>query len=124
MLWHTKLEIHDMEKSDTDDENVDQFDVTQEDGSTLDPQISVNALTGIAIFKMIRVTGYYKKKPLHILIDSGSTHNFLDEEAAKKLGCHITNIPTLSVVVADGAGVAITSSVKQFPWTIQNTGFT
>lgn len=113
-----------MEMSDTDDENVDQFNVTQEDGSTSDPEISVNALTGIASFKMIRVTGYYKNKPLHILIDSGSTHNFLDEEAAKKLGCHITNIPTLSVVVADGAGVAITSSVKQFPWTIQNTGFT
>ena len=46
--------------SDTDEEIVDQFDNTHEDGSTsLDPQILVNALTGIASSKTMRVTGYY-----------------------------------------------------------------
>jgi len=65
-----------MEISDTNDKNVDQFDVTEEDRSTLEPQISVS--TGIASLKTMRVTGYYKKKPLHVLIDSGNIHNFLD----------------------------------------------
>jgi len=51
----------------------------------------------------MRVIGYYQKKPLHILIDSGSTHNFLDEGVAKKLGCLITDIPILSVAVTDRA---------------------
>ena len=59
-LTHKKLEIHVLEVSDTEEEIVDQFDNTQEDGSTsLDPQISVNALTGITSFKTMRVTGYY-----------------------------------------------------------------
>jgi len=89
----------------------------------LDPQISVNALTGIASYKTMRVMSSYKKKPLHILIDSRSTHNFLDEEVAKKLGCPITHIPTLSVAVADGARVTITSIVKQFSWSLHNTEF-
>jgi len=62
----------------------------------------------------MRVTGYYRKKPLHILIDNGSTHNFLDEAVAQKLGCLITRILTLSVAVADGARVTINSVVEQF----------
>ena len=43
---------------------------------------------------------------------------------AKKLGCLITDIPILSVAVADGARVNITSTIKQFSWILQNTGFT
>jgi len=123
-LTHKKLEIHVMEVSDIEEETIDQFDKTQEDGGTsLDPQISVNALTDIASFKTMRVTCCYKKKPLHILIDSRNTHNFLDEGVAKKLCCLITDIPILSVAVADGARVSITSTVKQFSWILQNTGF-
>ena len=48
----------------------------------------------------------------------------MDEGVAKKLGCLITDIPILSVAVADGARVNITSTVKQFSWILQNIGFT
>lgn len=40
----------------------------------------------------------YDKKLLHILLDSGSTHNFLDLELAKKLGCKPLLYPSLQVV--------------------------
>ncbi|KAM3319415.1 hypothetical protein P3S67_006615 [Capsicum chacoense] len=34
------------------------------------------------------VTGYYKERPLKILIGfGGSTHNFIKESLADKLGC-------------------------------------
>ena len=91
--------------------------------SASEPLISVNALTGTTSFRTIRVTGYYKKKPLHILIDSGSTHNFLDAHVAKKLGCRIEVIPSLNVVVVDGNKVQISNVVKSFTWMIQNTSF-
>ena len=39
---------------------------------------------------------------LHILIDGGRIHNFLDPEVAKKLGCELERISLLSVVVASG----------------------
>ncbi|WVZ08838.1 hypothetical protein V8G54_022184 [Vigna mungo] len=104
-LTHKKLEIHVLEVSDNEEEIVDQLvDIQEDDNPSLDPHISVNALTGIATFKTMRVTGYFKKKPLHILIDSGSTHNFLDESVAKNLGYPLTVIPPLSVAVADGPG--------------------
>jgi len=61
----------------------------------------------------MRVTGYFKKRPIHILIDSGNTHNFLDVQLATKMGCLLEEIPPLNVVVADGANVTINSMVKQ-----------
>jgi len=39
--------------------------------------ISVNDLTGVENLRTMRITGYKQKKPLHILIDSGSTHKLL-----------------------------------------------
>lgn len=50
-----------------------------------EPCISLNALTGNSGFHTMRVVGYVGKKPIHILIDSGSTHNFIDEPLATKL---------------------------------------
>jgi len=47
----------------------------------------------------------------------------LHQEVTKKLGYPITHIPTLSMVVVDGAIVTITSVVKQFSWLLHNTEF-
>lgn len=49
--------------------------------------ISLHALTGEQTFQTIRIIGFSKHKRLHILIDFGSTHTFLDIEYAKILGC-------------------------------------
>nr|KYP33317.1 hypothetical protein KK1_045838 [Cajanus cajan] len=125
---HKKLQIHVMELDDTSD-SVDSEEVVDlDDDSTvdicLDPLISVNALTGVTKFNTMRVTGRSRKKPLHILIDSGSTHNFLDVNVAKRLGCKIEDMDSVTVTVADGARVQINTMVKGFSWLIQNTVFT
>ena len=125
-LTHMKLQIHVTEvddNSDSEREDVVSEELAVSSGS--EPLISVNALTGTTSFRIMRVTGYYrrKKKLLHILIDSGSTHNFLDAHVAKKLGCRIEVIPSLNVVVADGNKVQISNVVKSFTWVIQNTSF-
>jgi len=67
---------------------------------------------------------YYQKKPMHILIDSGSTHNFLDVQVVKNYGCTIEQMQPLNVVVVDGSKISIYSMVKNFKWTIQHTTFT
>ena len=51
----------------------------------IEPCISLNALSGNRGYRTMRVAGYYKDKPIHILIDSGSTHNFLDRDATRIL---------------------------------------
>ncbi|KAK9690943.1 hypothetical protein RND81_09G165300 [Saponaria officinalis] len=65
--------------------------------------ISMNALSGSSGFQTMRVTGYVGKKAIHILIDFGSTHNFLDHKMAVKLGCKLDCIEPQSVTVADGS---------------------
>ncbi|GKD80508.1 reverse transcriptase, partial [Tanacetum coccineum] len=68
----------------------------------LQPQISLNALTGTNNFPTMRVFGTVGKHLVHILVGCGSTHNFLDKNIAKKLGCSIRPTRPLAVTVADG----------------------
>jgi len=72
----------------------------------------------------MRVTGKVKTTPLHILIDSGSTHNFLDLATAKRLHCEIRKIPPLQVVVANGQQLVCTSMCKNFSWSLLAETFT
>lgn len=56
--------------------------------------ISLKALVGIqtlADYNTMRVSGSVKRHKVHILIDSGSTHNFIDIFTAKQLGCEMTD---------------------------------
>lgn len=66
------------------------------------PTISINALSGSTTFNCMRVIGQYGKKKLYILIDSGSTHNFLDLTIAKELGCELEKIKPMRVAAANG----------------------
>nr|GEV22957.1 retrotransposon-related protein [Tanacetum cinerariifolium] len=50
------------------------------------PVISLNAMNGGNTYKTMRVKAYVGKHTMHSLIDSGSTHIFLDLKVAKKLG--------------------------------------
>ncbi|KAA8531158.1 hypothetical protein F0562_005928 [Nyssa sinensis] len=52
-------------------------------------QISVHALSGFLSYKTMRIKEKVKKNRVTILIDSGSTHNFLDPVMAKRTGASI-----------------------------------
>lgn len=58
------------------------------------------------------------KHLLHILIDTGSTHNFLDTKAAKRVGCEMISTSTLQVSVANGQKLLSTHECPQFIWNI------
>uniref|UniRef100_A0A803KXU1 MADS-box domain-containing protein n=1 Tax=Chenopodium quinoa TaxID=63459 RepID=A0A803KXU1_CHEQI len=101
-------------------ESVQDLDSTME---SIDPQISVHALCGNPSFQIMRVTGVCGKSPLHVLIDSGSTHNFLDIDVARRLGCKIDSISPQAVTVADGNHLACQNVCKGFKWSIQGNEF-
>jgi len=87
------------------------------------PHISVNALSGLQGYQIMRVTGTYGKVPLHILLDSGSTYNFLDLIVARKLGCTIEQTPMQSVAVANGNHLQCLHICKGFKWRLHNADF-
>jgi hypothetical protein len=59
----------------------------------LTPMISCNALAGISTPKTLKIEGYIKKKKVIVLIDSGSTHNFIHYKLAKDLNCFVYPAP-------------------------------
>jgi len=76
----------------------------------MEPQVSTNAMNEASGFHTMRINDHVGKKTLHILIDSGSTHNFLDVGFAKKFGCKMEPIAMKVVTIADG----ISSNVNMF----------
>ncbi|GJY98359.1 RNA-directed DNA polymerase like protein, partial [Tanacetum coccineum] len=87
------------------------------------PQISLQAMNGVQNYRTLRVKGTVGKHTIHILVDCGSTHNFVDVAVAKKLGCPIRSICPLAITVGDGYNVATTSKCKQFKWQLQGVTF-
>ncbi|XP_072066694.1 uncharacterized protein [Arachis hypogaea] len=77
-------EVH---ESDTEEE--------EEEGEQQNPQISLNAFEGEFYPETLRVKGTHANKQLLILIDGGSTHNFIKRSIAKKLNLSLTPTPAL-----------------------------
>ncbi|OIT33082.1 hypothetical protein A4A49_61248, partial [Nicotiana attenuata] len=65
-------------------------------------EISIHALNGSLGYRTLQVTGYHAKKALSILIDTGSSHNFIDPELVKHLGCKVQSTKPQLVAAANG----------------------
>ncbi|XP_074303743.1 uncharacterized protein LOC141638224 [Silene latifolia] len=122
-LIHKKPTLFWIETDDQEDSQDDFESLDEEEGLSV-ACISANAITGSTNFQTMRVTGFHNKRPLQILIDSGSTHNFVDEGTATKLGCKIEEITPKAVKVADGKQILVKQICKGFSWKLQNTTFT
>ncbi|XP_019257761.1 PREDICTED: uncharacterized protein LOC109235975 [Nicotiana attenuata] len=85
--------------------------------------ISLNALNRVTDFHTLRVTGYTEKGPVSVLIDTGSTHNFLDSEVTKLFGCQVQRVNPKLVSVADGGTLYAAELCKGLIWMLQGTTF-
>jgi len=121
-LVHKKTQLFRM---DVDEEFEDAVEVLSDDDHEQKPmpQISVNAVSGISGYKTMGVKGTVDKRDLFILIDSGSTHNFIDSTVAAKLGCHVESAGLTKVAVADGRKLNVDGQIKGFTWKLQSTTF-
>jgi hypothetical protein len=62
-------------------------------------------LTRISTPQTLKIKGYIKKKKVIVLIDSGSTHNFIHYKLAKDLNCFVYPAPEFQVMIADGGTI-------------------
>ena len=67
--------------------------------------ISCNALAGITTPQTLKIKGHIKKKNVIVLIDLGSTHNFIPCKLAKELNCFLYPVPECQVMVANGGTI-------------------
>ena len=57
------------------------------------PIISCHALSGFSTPQTLKVVGFLKKQKVTVLIDSSSTHNFINKKLATLLNCIIYITP-------------------------------
>ncbi|KAJ0511931.1 putative aspartic peptidase domain superfamily [Helianthus annuus] len=94
------IEIMDDESVEIEVEELEHNDPLEND--IMLPHISIHAMCGIPSYSTMKVIGYIGTRKLHILIDSGSTHNFINEKLADKLQCLTCEVPAMRVAVANG----------------------
>ncbi|XP_026433313.1 uncharacterized protein LOC113330698 [Papaver somniferum] len=101
-------------------------EVFEEEGETpVDSgmEISLHALTGTISGDTIRILGLLKKHKISILIDSGSTHSFIDSALSTKLHYEIQPNAHLLVIVANGERTVISGVCPQIQWSMQDYQF-
>ena len=64
--------------------------------------VTVHALAGYSNPQMMKVGGLLKQQPITVLIDTGSTNNFLNSKVAARMALHIEGCSKFDVKVADG----------------------
>lgn len=85
--------------------------------------ISLQAMNDSMGYRTLRLRGFTEKKPLEVFIDCESTHNFINEQTTKILGCEIQRIKPQLVQVADGREIPTDKMCKGFQWIMQGTMF-
>lgn len=73
------------------------------DHSSLQPHISLHALAGVSASDTFRLYGLISSARITILVDSGSTHNFVQPRVAKFLNLPMEDTMALRVMVGNGS---------------------
>ncbi|XP_010424225.1 PREDICTED: uncharacterized protein LOC104709283 [Camelina sativa] len=120
-LKHKKKQLFLIEVDDGEEESEDEGQSSDED--QVKPRVSVSAVSGVEEYDTMRVKGTFRKKIIYMLIDLGSTHNFMDPRSADMLGCVVDASRQSRVSVADGRKLAVSGVVNNFQWKLQNTTF-
>lgn len=94
------------------------------DNKIVEEVTSLHALSGTEIPNTITLRGEYKKNDLTILLDSGSTHRFLDMKTSRHLGCTIKEAMPMRVTMANGNKLISRHTCPKFNWKIQGVEFT
>ncbi|TXG69870.1 hypothetical protein EZV62_004805 [Acer yangbiense] len=89
-----------------DDEPPDETPEWSTDLDEETPEISLQAMIGSSNPQTMHIRGVIQTKKVVLLVDSGSTHNFLNENVAAKMGLSPTEATRFEVVVANGEKLA------------------
>jgi hypothetical protein len=69
------------------------------------PVISLNALTSFSAPQTLNLIGYIKHQKVIILVDSGSTHNFIHHRIAQETHCYIHAVNNFQIMIANGGSM-------------------
>jgi len=67
--------------------------------------ISLNAFTSFSAPQTLKLIGYIKHQKVIILVDSGSTHNFIHRRIAQETHCYIHAVNNFKIMIANGGSM-------------------
>eukprot|EP00253_Pinus_taeda_P006137 PITA_06137 len=67
-----------------------------------EPVILIHALAGISSAQTLKIRGFIKHRPVVVLIDSGSMHNFIHQRVAEVVHSFVRAVPNFQVQIVDG----------------------
>jgi hypothetical protein len=67
--------------------------------------ISLNYLTCFSTPQTLKLIGYIKHQKVIILVDSGSTHNFIHRRIAQETHCYIHAVNNFQIMIANGGSM-------------------
>lgn len=109
------LEVHPTEEEDSE-EFLEALDVDPEGEEERGEGITLYAINGVPVHNTFKIAGQVKRKPILILLDSGSTRNIVSSSMVKRLRCDTEVIPTFKVTLADGKQVEGRLQCKGLTW--------
>lgn len=83
----------------------------------------LNTLAGIEQLRSLRIWGKVREKQVHVLIDNGSTHNFVRTEVAERLNLPLEEISQFRVYVGNGESLICKHRCQQLELELQGTKF-
>jgi hypothetical protein len=87
-------------------ESPESTDITPpSDPPEVEPVISLNALTSFSTPQTLKLIGYIKHRKVIILVDSGSTHNFIHRHIAQETHCYIHAVNNFQIMIANGGSM-------------------
>jgi hypothetical protein len=67
--------------------------------------ISLNALIGFFSPQTLKLIGYIKYRKVIILVDSGSTHNFIHRRISQETNCYIHAVNNFQIMISNGGSM-------------------
>lgn len=84
-------------------------------------EISMRAFSGSFNPRKIRLMGWVQGQTLSVLVDSGSTHYFIQEAVVERLGFTVEALPVFKVFIDNREYLVCKEVCRQVDISIQNT---
>lgn len=88
-----------------------------------EPHMSLHALIGSKGDDTLKVKGLIQGKPINILVDTGSTNNFISQQLVKQLQLQTAPCSPFQILVANGDHLSCSNTVEKLMWTMAGENF-
>ncbi|TXG61145.1 hypothetical protein EZV62_012508 [Acer yangbiense] len=117
-----------IDSSESDDDVVSDREATSDEGelrvaelgeNNCEAELSLNAMSGVSKPSTMRLMAWVRKFEVSMLVDSGSSHNFINTNIVRKIGLRGAAIEPFDVKVANGEKLKCEKVVHEVKMNVQ-----